>query len=64
MFWCVRQKERKTHLAMQVLFVVHGQGTGRTRAAVQERLRNHWAVKSFKEDPNSAGGCTVVELKY
>jgi len=47
-----------------VLFVVHGQGSGRTRAAVQARLRNHPAVQSFKEDPASAGGCTVVELKY
>jgi dsDNA-specific endonuclease/ATPase MutS2 len=47
-----------------VLFVVHGQGTGRTKAAVQARLKKHPAVQSFKEDPNSAGGCTVVELKY
>lgn len=44
------------------LFVVHGLGTGKLRAAVQDRLRSHSSVKHFDYEPNSDRGCTIVEL--
>ena len=45
-----------------VLFVIHGHGTGKLRAAVQERLKSHRSVKSFEYEASSDRGCTVVEL--
>lgn len=45
-----------------VLFVIHGLGTGKIRAAVQERLQAHSLVKSFEYERDSQRGCTVVEF--
>ncbi len=45
-----------------VLFVVHGHGTGKLRAAVQDLLKGHRSVKKFEYEPSSDRGCTVVEL--
>lgn len=45
-----------------VLFVIHGHGTGKLRAAVQDRLRGHRSVKNFDYEPSSDRGCTVAEL--
>ena len=45
-----------------VLFVIHGHGTGKLRAAVQDRLRSHRSVKNFEYEESSDRGCTVVEL--
>ena len=44
--------------------VIHGKGTGTLRQAVQETLRTHPLVKSFRRArPNEGGaGATVVEL--
>lgn len=46
-----------------VLFVVHGLGTGKLRAAVQEELSRHPSVTKFEYEPSSGMGCTVVELQ-
>ena len=45
-----------------VLFVIHGHGTGKLRAAVQDQLKGHRSVKSFEYEQSSDRGCTVVEL--
>ena len=45
------------------LFVIHGRGSGRIKAAVRERLKRHPLVDNFGDELKSAGGCTVVELK-
>lgn len=45
------------------LFVVHGVGSGRVRAAVLEYLRNNsTGIRKFEQDPSSNGGCTIVYL--
>ena len=61
----LEELERAIHRcpADSVLFVVHGLGTGKIRAAVQDRLGRHSSVKSFEYEPSSDRGCTVVELK-
>ena len=46
-----------------VVFVVHGVGTGRVRAAVFEALRGHPIVVKMEEAEASNGGCTVVYLR-
>ena len=45
------------------LFVIHGRGSGRIKAAVRDHLKRHSLVDKFEDEPKSAGGCTVVELK-
>lgn len=45
------------------LFVVHGLGTGRVRAAVHAALRRSRLVQRFEEQAESLGGCTVVYLR-
>ena len=45
--------------------IIHGKGTGRLRAAIQDHLRHHPLVKSFRLGAYGEGeaGVTVVELK-
>ena len=45
--------------------IIHGDGTGRLRKAVHEKLRNDPSVKEFRLGmPQEGGtGATVVELK-
>ena len=45
--------------------IIHGKGTGALRAAVQQRLKKHRSVKSFRLGTFGEGesGVTVAELK-
>ena len=45
--------------------IIHGKGTGALRAAVQQRLRKHRNVKTFRLGPYGEGeaGVTIAELK-
>ena len=48
-----------------VVYLIHGNGTGALRTAIQKHLRTHKAVKSFRLGRYGEGesGVTVVELK-
>ena len=46
-----------------VLFVVHGVGTGRVRAAVREVLKRSSLVTRVEEQAESLGGCTLAYTK-
>ena len=50
---------------MTLLTVIHGKGTGVLRKAVQERLKRHPSVKSYRLGNYGEGeaGVTIVELK-
>ena len=50
---------------LQTLYIIHGNGTGALRSAIQKHLRTHKAVKSFRLGRYGEGesGVTVVELK-
>jgi dsDNA-specific endonuclease/ATPase MutS2 len=45
--------------------IIHGKGTGRQKARVQELLRRHPQVLSFTDAPRESGGwgATIVTLK-
>ena len=47
------------------VYLIHGNGTGALRNAIQKHLRGHWMVKSFRLGRYGEGesGVTVVELK-
>ncbi len=45
------------------LFVVHGVGTGRVRAAVLQQLRGIQRVSKLEEAEASNGGCTVAYIR-
>jgi len=47
------------------VWVIHGKGTGTLRQAVQETLKTHPLVKSFRRAAINEGGAgaTVVELE-
>ena len=47
------------------VYIIHGNGTGALRTAIQKHLRTHKAVKSFRLGRYGEGesGVTVVELK-
>ncbi|SFR13825.1 endonuclease MutS2 [Desulfoscipio geothermicus] len=49
---------------LPVVTLVHGKGTGALRAAVQQMLKNHRRVKTFRlgEQGEGGSGVTVVEL--
>jgi len=53
----------KAYLAgLPFVWIVHGKGTGKLRAAVRDALRGHAYVRSFEEaHPNEGGeGATVA----
>ena len=47
------------------VYIIHGNGTGALRNAIQKHLRTHRGVKSFRLGRYGEGesGVTVVELK-
>jgi len=49
----------------QVIYIIHGIGTGALRAAIQKHLRTHRSIKSFRPGRYGEGeaGVTVAELK-
>ncbi len=49
----------------ETIYLIHGRGTGALRAAIQQHMRGHKSVKSFRLGRYGEGedGVTVVELK-
>ena len=47
------------------LTIIHGKGTGVLRSAVQQHLKNHPSVKSYRLGTFGEGesGVTIVEMK-
>ncbi|MEG1875404.1 MAG: Smr/MutS family protein, partial [Angelakisella sp.] len=57
--------DRAVLMGLVNVVIIHGKGTGVLRAAVQERLRKHNNVRSYRNGVYGEGeaGVTVVELK-
>ncbi|CAD7699369.1 unnamed protein product [Ostreobium quekettii] len=53
----------RTADAGDCLYVVHGVGSGKLKAAVREFLRQHKEVQQYEDDPKSGPGCTLVIIK-
>ena len=51
--------------SMKTTRIVHGKGTGKLRSGIQEYLKTHPYVKSFRNGTFGEGemGVTIVELK-
>lgn len=47
----------------EVVRLIHGRGKGVQRAAVQRMLRDHPAVASYLDAPESHLGATIVRLR-
>ncbi len=52
--------------ALSQVTIIHGKGTGALRAAIQQHMKNHPHVKSFRLGTFGEGeaGVTIVELKH
>ena len=50
---------------ISTIYIIHGKGTGLLRKAVQQRLKTHPSIKSFRLGVYGEGedGVTVAELK-
>ncbi|OAY75494.1 Endonuclease MutS2 [Ananas comosus] len=67
----MRVEEASHHLQMaisgsrsrQVLFVVHGMGSGAVKASALNILRNHPRVAKFEEESPMNYGCTIAYIK-
>ena len=54
-----------TLLGIKTITIIHGKGTGALRSAVQQHLKNHRAVRTFRLGVYGEGedGVTIAELK-
>ena len=54
-----------TLLGIKTITIIHGKGTGALRSAVQQHLKNHKAVRTFRLGVYGEGedGVTIAELK-
>lgn len=52
-------------MGIKTITIIHGKGTGALRNAIQQRLKNHKAVRSFRLGVYGEGenGVTIAELK-
>ena len=52
-------------MGIKTITIIHGKGTGALRNAVQQHLKNHKAVRTFRLGVYGEGedGVTIAELK-
>ena len=52
-------------MGIKTITIIHGKGTGALRNAIQQHLKNHKAVRSFRLGVYGEGenGVTIAELK-
>lgn len=57
--------DRAVMMGMSIVTIIHGKGTGVLRTAVQQRLRKHPSVRTYRAGVYGEGeaGVTIVELK-